>query len=142
MDETTVIVDLVTKFGALGVLLYLIPMLARIDKNLATVAGFVPDVFSGLRDAGVKLDEPPTVRGSVGALMRRLLGVTALLLVTFLLVGCSATADVREGLHDLGRDFDAYRRASAPREGVDPTRHAALGMTIAEHVEAMKARTR
>lgn len=136
------VIDVVTKGGALGVLVFLIPLLRRVDANLATIAATVPAVFDGLRDAGVKLEEPPTVRSSVAALVRRLVGVTTALAVALLLAGCSATADVREGLDDLGRDFDSYRRASVPRAGVDPDRHAALGMAIGEHVESMKARVR
>jgi hypothetical protein len=158
------VIDLVTKFGALGVLIYLTPMLRRIDVNMARLAALVPAVFDGLRDAGVQLPEPATVRSATGSLVRRLLAVALVAFaLTFMLSGCSATADVREGLADLQRDLTTYRNASEPRTGAhapprcaDPkacpaaegyrcvsrARHEALGAALESHAAEMVRRTR
>lgn len=139
MDPT--IVDLMTQFGALGVLLYLLPLLSSIKTSLAALADAKRDVIAGLEAAGVR-PETPTVRDTVTATVRHLKGAAALLLACALLLaaGCSCNGDVAEGLHDLEQDFNTYRRASIARVASQADLHAQLGDAIAAHVAEARRR--
>lgn len=136
MDPT--IVDLLTQFGALGVLIYLLPLLTSIKTSLATLADAKRDALAGLEDAGVKI-ETPTVRDATAATVRYLKGA-AVLLACVLLAACSCNADVAEGLDDLERDFGVYRRASIARVESQADLHRELGEVIAEHVAEARRR--
>lgn len=132
--------NLVTQYGALGVLVYLAPVLRSIAVSLRKIASATTAATEGLRDAGVPLDgPPPTVRGSVAALVRHLAPkAAAVLLVAVLVAGCSCTGAVAKGLGDLQHDFDLYRRASVARVESQADLHRELGRAVQGHIEAAR----
>lgn len=132
MDPETF--DLVTKGGALAVLLYLIPVLRSIAASLAAIAALAVGMVAGLRDAGVPIADPPTVQGAVAATVRHLKNVATVLLLAVLFVGCSCTGAVRDGLGDLERDFDLYRGASVARVESQTDLHREMGRAVKAHI--------
>lgn len=137
-------VDAITKFGALGALLYLIPILRGIARSLEAIAGDVAGaaggVIAGAQDAGVDPGAPPTMRGAVAGTIRHLAGPAAALLVAIALAGCSCSSSVARGLADLERDLGDYVAASAPADDVDAEAHEDLGAALLEHVREARMR--
>lgn len=144
MPELEPTFDLVTKGGALGVLLFIAPALRSIARSLRKLEGFVPAFISGVREAGVPLSDAPDAREAVRETIKHLRGAVAALLLACLVIfaGCSATDDVAEGLTDLQRDFTTYRRASVAAVASDADAHALLGLAIDDHISEAIRRTR
>lgn len=126
--------QLVLQFGALGALLYLLPLLKGINDRLGQLVDVAGGFVHGVRDAGIPLEPNAGIRQAVAGAIRKLAPV----LLVALLVGC-VSSSLAESARKLERSVDVFRRSSSPAPGVDPDRHAALGSAVTTHAAELRA---
>ncbi len=109
--------DAVTQLGAIGLLLYLTPLLRKIERHLSRLAGAGGELAQAARDLGVELPANASLREAVVATARRF-GAALALVVALTVTGC-CNAAVAESAAALEADLEVFAGASQPAPDVE-----------------------